>query len=258
MRALFGGFLSLYLVGCAVLVKTPGTRLDSPETTGERHIKLEGALAGTNDVVLTSDVLATRPNTDSPTMDSGTRLWLGVGYGIAEKMEVSLRLPALIQFKFQALGESRNKAEAGNFPLAMTLSAGYESTKSQTESALGPKLAQSVRNDMKETTVDFGVVAGFRPVKELLFYGGPFISTINVSGTAEYLTPNSTTNYSGTITSKGANLGVELSNAGFQVRFEGALAHVTMGALSKSQVRVGLLLAYNFVPFPDYQKKDED
>ncbi|MGZ3693675.1 MAG: hypothetical protein ACXWQO_05715 [Bdellovibrionota bacterium] len=235
------GLSALLLCSCSVMVKTPLTRFDSPETRGKQG-GVDGYLAyqGRNEVELTSNTLVSAPNLDRPSVQPpGHRLMANGSVGLAEKFEISLTLPAArLGVKYQILGDSHDAATKGNIPLAVTSSI---SSVSEEEADISSTFK------LKELVYDLALVSGYRINEMWLIYGGPFILWDDIKTNYRPSASAPSVDSSGKLTSYGANLGVEasLNQQGF-VRAEFAGAKTTLGKVKSGRGTYGLALGMHF------------
>jgi hypothetical protein len=216
---------TIFLSGCAVAIKMPTSRLDSPETMGSaKRFKLEAAREATSETFLTTNLGLNAPDTFNPRMESASRLRVGVGAGVTDWLDLEFRLPSRLHAKAQVLGNPRSSAEAGNFSLAFTggIAAMYE--KDDNSNTI---LSGSGRVSLKELMLDTAAIAGIRFSKAIMMYGGPFIVVDRFKG--DYALNSTSGNFSGVSKVKGANLGLELGNPTIQFKVEYSYALTTLG-----------------------------
>ncbi len=238
----------ILFASCAIKVKVPANRFDSPETMGGHfRIKLNGGIGGTHSVLLTEDYLTKAPDTTNPTHERSTFLRLGGGLSILENLDVEIRNFNQLLGKYQLAGDSRQRAQAGNFALSVTGTIGYQSSKETgTPLSSGNK---SITVKMTEVLLDAGLISGYRVADWLLLYGGPVVSRKQFWGTYQ---PTSTANvttsseFSGGVMSFGGNLGLELGIPAFQFRTEVAYTDVKLGNLKTGRAYFGVEIAVVF------------
>ena len=250
-RSVFFLILILALSGCAISVNIPINRFDSPETTGKLgRVEVAGSGGAEDEITLTSDYTVTPPNTTNPYLVVGTFARVLGGVGLLESLDVEVRNFDELWAKWQIIGDPRLTAQAGNFALAVTGGAGYGQTTSTNSSLFNPNVTGSLSET--QDWVDGAIVLGYRFAPIFLVYGGPFAratyyngnwSLTPVSGSSAQ--PSSGT-YSGSVTTTGGNLGVELGTALFQARIEAAYANESAGVLNTGRWHIGAELAFEF------------
>lgn len=234
------GFIGCILCSaCALVVKVPTARLESPEAIGKTFGTRVGiGLAGTSNVNLANDPSARPPNLSEPKMETGYDGPARVGLGLGQRFEVGVRYGALsnaylLTGKAQLLGPSRIESKPGDVSLAATY--GFGRQKSEVGGNQNGRLGAAGYNWSSEVTTtiyDYALIAGYRLNETGLFYGGPYFMRMNMSGTIHHaLSDNGTSpavDYpqDGNGQAVGANLAYQYSPQGRQISLTFELVYV--------------------------------
>lgn len=176
-------------------------RLDSPESTGGSVFggkvgarigfgaaQIQRASLSSGNIFIVDGVPAVDPSWRS-TVTGELGLWERIDFGVVATQAV----PILWRLKFQAKGDARDVAKAGNTSASITLGYGRMSATEDTSS-------------WTTNLYDFGVIVGYRPLDLLLLYGG---SSVALHGTNA--TGTNGTKQSSNAMNVGLNGGVELN-----------------------------------------------
>lgn len=193
--------------GCPIRASLPASRMESPETHGERlALGADLAIQAGNSLEFSDDYNAT-PITDAPTYArSDLGLKTGGSIGVARRIDLSLRggldTTNVLQAKLQLLGEPRRVARQGNFSLAITGGVGYEGARGSGTGLIDSNTDSYALNSY---VLDGSIIAGYRILDEVLIYGGPFAQRYGIDVTHEL--DGTRYDYDGVTYQSGANLG---------------------------------------------------
>ena len=259
MRFIATALLVFLSSGCAVTIKMPANRYDSPETMGKQwRAKVATGLGGANNVILTPDFTTMAPNPQSPTFDTATEFQLRAGVAALENLDIEIKTLTALQIKYQFLGDGRLYAQPGNFSMAATLAGGWNESQQNGTQLFGSSQRYEVK--LKEGTFDGALIFGYRVNELFLMYGGPFFTLDSYTGTDSPLDGNnvaiSITNFSGSVFQTGANLGLEFGIPIVQGRVELAYANVNSGDLNTGRVYIGGQVAVNLGKTGERPKND--
>lgn len=235
--------------GCSVTAGIPAMRMDSPEAVGrgriskdeteskqdDRGIRLALGFQGSSELTLVKDYTAKPPQVNQPvsskdpilgTTSEGRISLFGMDnlkptadFSLIERLDISFRPhwdhPWMFGGKFQILGDSEKRAKKGNFSLAVTGSVGYASDNYEYkgEDPLQPLTNRTTaKADFYYYAYDAALILGYRPIRDLLIYGGPYFQNLNITG--EITQPwNGSEKYNvkGNATTTGGNFGLQCS-----------------------------------------------
>ncbi|HUP56116.1 MAG TPA: hypothetical protein VM598_01600 [Bdellovibrionota bacterium] len=232
--------------GCVILFNMPANRFVSPESQedfGHGHVDL--GVGGSEQVVLSPNSETVFANTTSPAMiRANAQSRFAAEFGVIERLDVSLRgsfasnEPAFIEGKYQLIGPSRQKADAGDFSLAGTLAyGGFNGTGDPSDTPAIYKI--------RVGAIDTALIGGFRAAKPVLIYGGYFYTLFLYSGD-QTLTSTAAQSFDGDAHRSGLNLGVELGEDAFRVKLEIAQSWATAEQGSASRPYFGVVGAFYF------------
>lgn len=224
------------LSSCAVMIKVPLNRLDSPETTGKYgKAHMMAGYQGRNELELTPAAGFTSPSLSRPDAQPPGHRLIGNGQlGVGEKLDVSFTLPqSRLGVKYQILGQNQMEAEAGNIPLAATTSISYASEKEDTY------YGKSSLN-LREIIYDVALISGYRVNKDWLIYGGPFVLWNRIRSSYRGNSLSASIDEKGTLRSVGANLGAEYTSNQIFLRAEYAGTKTKLGQSNSGRATYGL------------------
>ena len=188
----------LLVTGCTsgpIQVNFPMNRLESPEAEGKL---LSGRVHGGHRSVendnLTADYAVNPVGQSAPTFSSVATRGYGAGIGLLDRLDFNLKenadAPTLYELKFQIIGATTEDAHKGNFSVSIT--GGYGEQGDSGSANGGPitvadngtinLLGATAGYQLTSKVYDFGVVAGLRPIEDLLFYAGVSETIIHYSG----------------------------------------------------------------------------
>lgn len=241
--------MPVLLSGCAISVTVPATRFDSPEVTGEQwRARSDLAVTGYNEIYLSTDFLYYAPDATNPMIRKSAGLRFDLGLGVHELVDFDFRLPGFFQLKYQLAGPPRSKAQAGDSAMAVTAAVGRQSTS---KSGAQPLDSNDLRKaSLADTTLDVAMITGYRVFRRMLVYSGAFFTRDLFSGSYTIANKAKSTSsefsYSGTASTFGANLGIELGPPSLQCKLETAYAFTASGQSSLSALHGGLSVGVRF------------
>ena len=232
--------LAMFLGGCAapIALNMPAGRMHTPEALGQGSLKGFGGFAGSDEVVLTTDLVQRIPNTTDPAIGGGHTMRLGAGAGVGPKIDVELFLPLRLQGKFQFVGKNRQESAKGNFSAAIQGAVGRGFDRGSGNDSLQifhTKPLADTKSDyeMKSINLDTSLILGWRFHENLMLYGGPFLTHYRYyGGYTQRNTSGSITaqgRFAGLARQKGAHLGLEWGNKFFAVYLEGGISQANSG-----------------------------
>lgn len=235
--------------GCAVYVRMPVNRFDSPEAMGKKYrAKVAASSGGANYVILTPDQTVRAPDSDHPTFDSTDwqNLRLDGGIALTEDFDIELRNFSSLFVKYQFLGDGRLHAEPGNFAMAITGAiGGYSSTQESTGFLVGYSKA---RTELTELWADAALVGGYRFADWAMIYGGPFFTYSNFKGNwsgTDFSGVASAREIKGNALQTGVNLGLELGVPLVQGKIEAGYGNIKSADLNNGRFHVGVQVAFH-------------
>lgn len=234
-------FSALAATGCSHYA-LPINRLESPESLGAHasgQLELLGLRSGAN--------LTDPPTQDAPDATTGAvadpRLGtsllspsLGAWGGISERFDVGIRLgpkaPLLLRGRWQFTGEPASRAAAGNFSFAAI--GGFGLYRGSVAGQSG-------------TSLDAGLIAGYRLADQHLLFGGPFFGMASVGGVTRAQASGT-----GTVTGPGVSGSAFGAGVGYEywlqsflpLRVELAYASGSSGEAKLGGISLGFLVAY--------------
>ncbi len=246
----FGGnrwlvfLISFTLASCAVNLKMPTGRFDSPETMGIQGSKELSLLSvqGSQDFELTRDFYTTPVDTGNP-IQSQSYLNYGAKGAVALSPSLDLSFKYLVdaqpmfQIKHQFLGEPLSEHVERQFSAALIFGLGYaEASPSRTVSGI------TITNSHVTEVLDVALSLGYRIDKSWLFYISPWFTFYHFKGErerTELLVPT-LSEYSGSGRILGYSVGIEWLPIGRAVlRVEGSYTKAGVAQNSETGFFVG-------------------
>lgn len=241
MKTLFARFLPLVtplplLCSCAIAIRVPSTRFETPEATGgSGGVLWDLSVANKAEIVLTDDYSATAPNTTHPALRSSNLASFNLGLSVVERLELKLKDFNTVSAKFQLLGPSKSKAKTGDLSAAF-----YASGKINNSEGSGGGYSY----DLSDHQYDGMAILGLRLSDQLLAYGGVFRTLSSFDG-SRTPTGGSAVAYSGTGTNNGASIGFELGTGRIRLVGEGSLNLLESGSSSRRIYNGGFAMEYH-------------
>lgn len=184
----FQSFLAtFFFAGCTTHTYLPISRFDFPESHGEwLWSRIQYQYQGATRIEVFPNFTDSPPNFDRPFLTDETNFFYGTGFelnaGLGKRFELIMKAPiapapALLGVKIQWLGNYYDKRQQNDFALATSLLGGYSRQEVDSiPTGGGSHLSQAA------WAGDFALIMGFRPIKDLLVYGGPFFTKIFTDG----------------------------------------------------------------------------
>lgn len=222
---------------CAISVKVPINRLESPEAIGRpMGVKLEGIAKENADVVLTDDYTYRGPDTRNPDITHTRDVAIGAGIGITDRFELAFRSGSHAYAKYQIFGDSVAKAKAGNFSLTALGGVGFDADAGSSDSSI---LSSAAKYTLTSVSYDLALILGIRAADMLLFYGGPSFTRYIYEG-ERGVSNGSMNGFSGSIEQRGAHFGIEVRGGIALVKAELGYGITTAHEAKKDQALVGV------------------
>lgn len=235
-----------FLTGCAITLNVPVNRFESPESSGSGQIFLEGGIQGASKAIIVSNTTASPPDVNSPAFERTSAGTVGVGVGILERVDLSVRgqvnTPSLLKAKLQLLGSSSSRAARGTFSLAVSAGIGMGNKSQQDADVFTPVTAVS---DVDFITYDAAVIAGYRLSPSVLLYGSGYRTRISVDGKVTQISPSTIARFNGSAIQDGATLGLEMRTAYMSVMLEMGYGSARYQSASDDGVFFGALVRIN-------------
>jgi hypothetical protein len=148
--------------------------------------------------------------------------------------------PNVLGVKYQFLGNPYDQRAQGDWALAMTFAGGVTRLDADREfGGLQSKIS------ILSWSADVAIIAGHRPWKDLMIYGGPFYMVHNAEGDITQL--SSVYGMTGRGSQAGFNLGAAYSMHATSVVFEVALIHLRWSySQNTTRAHLGLALSQEF------------
>jgi hypothetical protein len=201
-------FFLLIFTGCATYVRTPATKMISPEAQGafgkgQLEVRAE---AQKRDRVDFSDGSTSNAIEDDTVLNALSPMGeLGLWDRIDLYLNGHLRSPSILGAKFQVLGKGKKQADRGNFSLSLLIGGGSSERTSSGTSDVNELIISDIEKiKLKQEHREIGFITGHRWTKNFLHYA-------NFIYQEDFLT-GSVTNVSGT-----------LSDAPFEYRHYGSI-----------------------------------
>jgi hypothetical protein len=203
-------FLSL-LTACSISVKSAATRFLSPEASG----KFKGSFLSGYAEASKSTVSLTGNQTDNPVAirESSAFNLITPTLGLHDQIDVftyfSTDTPSVIGAKFQLLGDSKDKATAGNTSLSIAVSGG--ASKEEVDDDFFD-IAGNTKTELKTKVTELSILVGHRVHKRAMLFLEANISQYRMEGNItsnDLAIDGKVFKYAGKINSLGAGIYLE-------------------------------------------------
>jgi len=190
-RLFFGFSLVVSLTsfsGCALGVRVPTNRFDSPETEGPGRGHMDAlGIVGASSLAVTPDETASPPDLGSAVTGPSSSAHWGLDLGIVNRLDLGLRANTdaawMAQFKYQLAGPNHAQAleliddQDEVFSAALTLGFNFYSAKGSVDSN-----QVHTEHDLSVSGIDLSGIIGYRLSRTFLPYAGLFTSANTYSG----------------------------------------------------------------------------
>jgi hypothetical protein len=223
-------FLLLYtmvLVGCSSILKEPGPRFSTSETSGMGSGGAEVGRVAAHRLQPSTDFRLT-PIDHVAHLDHSSSLNFHNKYGLFESVDIEFDfgpdMPAFLNLKFQFLGASESTAKAWNFSISGKIGYGIFVAAGEIPVPQISGDSQTQREFIINSgTTNYELLMGIRVMDPLLIYAGYFMMPFSYSNTFKEGVRD-TIKHSGDQT--GYHLGVNYGVGPFRVKYN--MAKVTM------------------------------
>jgi hypothetical protein len=165
----------ILLSACTSLkIYSPNPAIEPPELRGGNGVKISGDLVGAHETKATDNATATPPDMAHPSTNTAFDFYPGATFAFLDQFEGGLQASPLhgnvaLLMRWQPVGEGARKAEEGNVPLAFYLKGGTGESRGN---EIGTGYASDFEGSIRENYVHTGFSTGYRPMRNLLVYGG--------------------------------------------------------------------------------------
>lgn len=224
------------LCSCAIAIRVPSTRFETPEATGgSGGLVWDLTAANKAEIVLTDDYSLSAPNTSTPALRSTNVAGFNLGLSVVERLELKLKDLNTVSAKFQLLGPSKAKAKSGDLSAAIYASGKINSTEGS---------GGGFSYQLSDHQYDGMAIVGLRLSDQLLAYAGLFRTLSEFDG-SRTPTGGSAVAFSGKGTNDGASVGFEVGTGKVRFIAEGSLNLLESGSSSRRIYNGGFAMEYH-------------
>lgn len=181
MKQLIYLFTLLITTSCALSVRTPSSRMLSPEANGQGGIGVNAALAESTEAT----VSLSGNNTNNPLAlkKDSVLNWINPSLGITDRLDFYANIvsnsPSTIGAKFQFWGDNTKNAKAGNVSLSIAVAAG--SSEKEVDDDFFD-ITGNTKTDLKTDVSEVSIIMGYRADEWILFFVEAILSEYGMEG----------------------------------------------------------------------------
>lgn len=236
--------LTILLQACAISMKVPISRFETPETTGQIGRFRFGMGYGTAArTTFTSDYGYASPTTIDPFVDSVQAIgFFNAQAGVLRWLDLEYKAYNYFQAKVQFLGLPEPEATEGMWSGAVTAAFGYEDEDESSREFGG---SQTANYQLSQHKTDAALIVGYRIDEIFLVYGGPYMKWIEFDGSSKTYAASTATPFAGKNRLMGANAGLRIGHLdretfiGVNVFFELGIFQFNVGSTQRTGGSIG-------------------